>query len=60
MGTWIGIAVIAWVAVSVIVSLAVGGMIRIADSRRLASPLDAEKVRQLRRAPQDTQLRRVS
>lgn len=37
MATWIGITLIAWVALSVVVSLAVGGMIRVADGRRTPS-----------------------
>jgi len=61
MSTWVGITVIAWVLMSVVLSIAVGGMIRLADSRRLAAPQDEEKVRQMRRsAAQDGSLRRVS
>lgn len=61
MATWISITLIAWVALSVVVSLVVGGMIRIADARRLASPADGELARAQRRpAPSPSPLRRVS
>jgi hypothetical protein len=61
MATWIGIAVIAWIALSVVVSLVVGGMIRVADSRRVSSSLDLGRGREPHRpSPTPTSLRRVS
>jgi hypothetical protein len=61
MATWISITLIAWVALSVVVSLVVGGMIRIADSRRVSSSLDVGRGREPHRpAPTPHSLRRVS
>jgi hypothetical protein len=61
MATWISITLIAWVALSVVVSLVVGGMIRVADGRRVSSALDVGRVREPHRpAPTPTSLRRVS
>jgi hypothetical protein len=60
MATWIGITLIAWVALSLVVSLVVGGMIRVADSRRVASPLAGDRREPRRPAPTPPSLRRVS
>ena len=61
MATWISITLIAWVALSVVVSLVVGGMIRVADSRRVASPVAGTSGREPHRpAPTPPSLRRVS
>ena len=60
MATWISITLIAWVALSVVVSLVVGGMIRVADSRPVASPLAGDRREPHRPAPTPPSLRRVS
>ena len=61
MATWISITLIAWVALSVVVSLVVGGMIRVADSRRVSAATDLGRGREPHRpTPTPTSLRRVS